>query len=179
MRSILAAAGILVFAAQAFAQTAPETTTADTAAAPPLIKTVAADPNDSPMVRAAKRAVASRKPAAQRRVVSLTASSSATRGRVAYSTGPAEGPKLPPPVSDAKPAPPPPKVLTASEAAAKQRAEAQEKLRKLEAEEQQLGTEVDEPYGNDVDEDYVEKRLSEIAEERKKLQQQTPPPPPR
>ncbi|HEU4888192.1 MAG TPA: hypothetical protein VFV49_09920 [Thermoanaerobaculia bacterium] len=189
MRSFIVATGILVLAAHADAQSttasapAPSSTNTATAAPaedPPLIKTVAEDPNDSPMVRAAKRAVASRQNPKQRRVVSITSSSTATRGRVAVSSGPAHGPKVPPPPSDAKTITPK-KPPTPAELAAQHRAMVLEKLRKLEAEEGPLGVEADEQYGHEMDEDAVEKRLTEIAAERKKLLESlnSPPPPPR
>lgn len=182
MRTSILATGFLLLAATAVAQTTTTTTTAAPATdttAPPLIKNVDADPGDSPMVRAAKRAVKARQNPSQRRVVSLTTSTVGTRGRVAYSSGPAEGPKLPPPASDAKTVPPP-KVLSAEERAKQHKQEVQTKLRRLAAEESQIGTELDEPYGHDQDEDRVDQRLSEIAAERKKLEEsmQTPPPPP-
>ena len=170
---------VAILAAQIQAQTTPTTTTttpADPAADPPLIKTVADDPNDSPMVRAAKRAVRARQNPAQRRVVSLTKSDTQTRGRVAFSTGTAEGPKVPPPPSDAKPVTPP-KVMTAAEAAAKHQAEVQEKLRQLQAEEERIRPELDEQYGHEMDEDEVDKRLAEIEAERKKLQESVNRPP--
>jgi hypothetical protein len=127
------------------------------------------------MVRAAKRAVASRKNPGQRRVVTLTSSGAATRGRVAVSSGAVEGPKIPPPPSDAKKVTPP-QPISAQERLARHQAEVQEKLRKLAAEEQQISTELDEPYGHDRDEDAVELRLKEIEAERKKLLESTPPP---
>jgi hypothetical protein len=201
MRSFLVVTGILVFAAHVHAQsakpaksaksapasttTAPATTAAtpdDTA--PALIKTVVDDPNDSPMVRAAKRAVASRlRNPSQRRVVSLTTSSTTTRGRFAVSTGPAEGPKVPPMPSDAKPLKTPP-VSTAQEAAAIQKAQVQEQLKRLETEQSRLAAEMDEPYGGDLEEDQVAKRMNEVEMEHQKLQQTTaptptPPPPPK
>ncbi len=175
MRSFIVATGIFVFAAHVHAQTAPATAAPAPDAAPPLIKTVADDPNDSPMVRAAKRAVRARQNPTQRRVVSLTSSTTATRGRVAVSSGATEGPKLPPKPSDAKSVTPP-KVMTAQEVAAQRRAAVEEKLRKLQAEEERIGTELDEPYGHEHDEDAVEKRLAEIAAERKKLQESVKPP---
>ncbi len=190
MRSLLAATGIVVVAAYAQAQAASAAkpasapaaktsapaakTTAEDTEAPALIKSVADDPNDSPMVRAAKRAVASRKPN-QRRVVSLNSSSSTTKGRVAFSTGPAEGPRLPPLPSDAKPLQP---SAQDAAAAAAQKAQVQEKLKRLEQEERMLAAETDEPYGGDIEEDQVEQRLSQIEAERKKLQETPPPPPP-
>jgi hypothetical protein len=190
MRSLLVATSLLVFAAHVHAQsaksapastkTAPASTTATTAkpddTAPALIKTVVDDPNDSPMVRAAKRAVASRlRNPSQRRVVSLTTTS--TRGRFSVSTGPAEGPRLPPVPSDAKPVKTP-LVTNAQEAAALQKAQVQEKLKRLETEQAMLAAETEEPYGGDIEEDQVDKRMSEIQAEQQKLQQTTAPTPP-
>lgn len=176
MRSFLISAAIVVFAAQVHAQTATTTTTTvDPAADPPLIKNVVDDPNDSPMVRAAKRAVRARQNPAQRRVVSLTKSDTQTRGRVAYSSGAAEGPKIPPPPSDAKTITPP-KPITAAEAAAKHEAEVREKLSKLQAEEERIRPELDEQYGHEMDEDEVDQRLAEIEAERKRLQESLKPP---
>ena len=191
MRSFLAATSLLVFAAHVQAQsaqpakpapasttTAPATTATPDDTAPALIKTVVDDPNDSPMVRAAKRAVASRlRNPSQRRVVSLSTSSTTSRGRFSVSTGPAEGPRLPPAPSDAKPVTTP-QVTSAQQAAAQQKAQVQEKLKRLEAEQSMLAAEADEPYGGDIEEDQVEKRLTEIDAERKKLQETPPPPPP-
>lgn len=186
MRSFIVFTGILVLAAQADAQsgtTAASTTTTTAASAapaaedPPLIKTVAEDPNDSAMVRAAKRAVASRQNAKQRRVIRITPAGTATRGRVAVSTGSVEGPRVPPPSPQAQPAPAV-RVPTQQEIAA-HRAQVEARLKQLEAEEGPLGDEADQQYGDEMDEDYVEKRLTEIAAERKKLLESlnSPPPP--
>jgi small-conductance mechanosensitive channel len=180
MRSFLVATGLLVFAAHVHAQSSTTTKTAAPApasaegTAPPLIKTVVDDPNDSPMVRAAKRAVASRQNPGQRRVMSVTASGTQTRGRVAVSSGPVEGPKVPPPVSDAKYVPPP-KPPSAQERAAKHQAEVQEKLKRLASEEERIAAELQEEQP-EMDEDYIDKRIEEIATERKKLMESTPPP---
>jgi hypothetical protein len=129
------------------------------------------------MVRAAKKAVASRVNPAQRRVVSLNSIN--TRGRFAIATGPTEGPKLPPPTPAATPAPRP----TPSQSEAAKRAEAvQKQLQKLETEQGRMAAEMDEPYGGDLDEDQVEKRMYELQVQQQKLQQTTtttaPPPPP-
>lgn len=167
MRTFILSSAVLL-AVTANAQTATTTASAD-GAAPPLIKNVEANPNDSPMVRAAKRAVKARQNPTQRRVVSLSGSNVATRGRVAVSSGPVEGPRALPPISDAKQVPPP-KAVTPAEMAAQVRQELMAKLQKLDAEEKRIGTEVDEPYGHDMDEDDVEQRLAQIAEERKKLE---------
>ena len=176
MRSFLVATGILVLAAHVHAQSSATTAAPAPAegTAPPLIKTVVDDPNDSPMVRAAKRAVASRQNPGQRRVMSVTASGAPTRGRVAVSTGPAEGPKVPPPASDAKHVPPP-KPPTAQERAAQHRAEVQAKLKSLAAEEQRIAAELEEEQP-EMDEDFINKRIEEIATERQKLLESTPPP---
>ena|SRR5688500_7121179 len=178
MRSFLIATGVLVLAAYVQAQSAntATTTAADTTAtAPPLIKSVIDDPNDSPMVRAAKRAVASRQNAGQRRVVTLASPGAATRGRVAIASGPAVGPKLPPPQPDAAKADAP-KVITAQErVAARRQAEVQEKLKQLKNEEERIAAELDEEHP-EMDEDMIDKRLAEIEAERKKLLQSTPPP---
>lgn len=174
MRSFLIATGVLVLAAHVQAQSAT-TATDTTATAPPLIKSVADDPNDSPMVRAAKRAVASRQNAGQRRVVTLASPGAATRGRVAIATGPAIGPNLPPPQPDASAKASAPKVITAQEKASAQRqAEVQEKLKQLKNEEERIAAELDEEHP-EMDEDLIDKRLAEIEAERKKLLQ--PPPP--
>jgi hypothetical protein len=173
---VIAAAGILAIAAHANAQSA----NAQSASAPPaestpaLTKTVIIDPNDSPMVRAAKKAVASRVSPAQRRVVSLN--STKTRGRFAVATGPTEGPKVPPPSPPATPAVRP--SASQQEAAAKQKAAVRKQLEKLEAEQQMLAAEMDEPYGGDIEEDQVEQRLYETQQELQKLQQTTAPNPP-
>jgi len=177
MRHFIVCAGILLLTARVFGQSAPATTEPTASSTTPaLTKTVAANPNDSPMVRAAKRAVAARVHPSQRRVISLTTSN--TRGRLAFATGPTEGPKVPPP---APTGPTPAAVYQAAMAkqeAAKRAVAVQEKLEQLQIEASRLNEEIDEPYGNDVDEDLAEKRLAEIEAERKKLQQANPPPPP-
>ena len=179
MRHFILCTGILMCAARAIGQSAPATTQpAEGSTTPALTKTVVANPNDSPMVRPAKRAVAARVHPSQRRVISLTTSN--TRGRLAFATGPTEGPKVPPPTPTG-----PPVSATAAQQpaggeqeAAKRAVAVQEKLEQLQIEASRMSAETDEPYGNDVDEDLAEKRLAEIEAERKKLQQSYPPPPP-
>jgi Na+-transporting methylmalonyl-CoA/oxaloacetate decarboxylase gamma subunit len=180
MRHFIFLAAILIVAIQTQGQSAsssaPKAETAGTATTPPLTTTVADNPNDSPMVRAAKRAVASRVNPAQRRVVTLTTAN--TRGRVAFASGPTTGPTP-------LPAPPSPSAgelrqresareVAAIKAAAEK--ERRDKLKQLENEENMLAAEMDEPYGGDVEEDRVDQRMSEIEAEKQKLQQ--PPPPP-
>ena len=174
MRHFVIAAGILAIAAHANAQS-PAPPPAEPAT-PALTKTVTIDPNDSPMVRAAKKAVASRVNPAQRRVVSLNSTN--TRGRFAIATGPVEGPKVPPPspaaTTAAQPSP-------SQQEAAKRTAAVQKQLKKLETEQNRMAAEMDEPYGGDLEEDQVEKRMYELQAAQQKLQQTTaptPPPPP-
>jgi hypothetical protein len=184
MRSFLIATGILVFAVHANAQSGSTSTPAPAAkpaaaeTTPALIKSVADDPNDSPMVRAAKRAVASRQNPGQRRVVRLTTSGGATRGRVAISSGPTEGPMVPPPVPDTTHVPQP-KPSSAQENAARRQAEVREKLKNLAAEEERIAAELMEEQP-EMDEDFIDKRVVEIEAERKQLQESlNAPPPPR
>jgi hypothetical protein len=184
MRHFIIAAGILAIAVHANAQSANAQSTktqsakAQSASAPPaestpaLTKTVTVDPNDSPMVRAAKKAVASRVNPAQRRVVSINSTN--TRGRFAIASGPVEGPKVQP----LSPSTPPAQPSAAQQEAAKRAAAVQKQVKKLEAEANKLGAEMDEPYGNDLDEDQVEMRLYESQKELQKLQTTTPNPPP-
>lgn len=115
--------------------------------------------------------------ATQRRVISLN--NTGTRGHFAVATGPVHGPKVPPLAPSPTPAVRKPQPSAAQQEAAKRAAAVKEKLKQLEAEEGMLAAENDEQYGNDLDEDYVEKRLQEIQAEKKKLQQTAPPPPPR
>jgi hypothetical protein len=195
MRLVLIAAGVLVVAGRLHAQSASTTTASsttapaaataaaapavDTGAPPPLVKSVTVEAGDSPMVRAAKRALAARVAPGQRRVVSLTTSN--TRGRVSVSTGPAEGPVVPPAPTSLYPMTKPESQQTstqreASRLAAEKRAAAmQDRLKQLAAEEAVLASEADEPYGHAMDEDQVEKRLTEIQAERKRLQESKPP----
>jgi len=179
MRHLVIAAGILAIAVHANAQSANAQSTSAPPAdstTPALTKTVTVDPNDSPMVRAAKKAVASRVNPAQRRVVTLHSTN--TRGRFAVATGPTEGPKVLPLSPASAPAVQP---SPSQQEAAKRAAAVQKQLKKLEAEQKMLAAETDEPYGGDIDEDQVEKRLYENQAAQKKLEQttaQTPPPPP-
>jgi hypothetical protein len=177
MRHLIVATGILAFTLHASAQTQtakPQTATTQSGAAaeataPLLTKTVEVEAGDSPMVRAAKRAVASRGPASQRRVVSLT--TNGTHGRIAISSGPKQGPTVLPLTTNwATPQKPQPSV--AEQQAAAQAAERTEKLKKLELEQQGLAAQLDEETPNDIDEDALDRRMAEIEGEQKKLQQQ-------
>jgi hypothetical protein len=133
---------------------------------------VVVNATDSPLVRAAKLAVASRQHPSNRRVITVTVGGTAGRGRLAQGTGPVNGPNLPP---AAVPATPDPAWEQRAQATAKREAEVKERMRQLAQQEQVVGAEIDEPYGGDIEEDAVEQRLSEISAQR---QGQPPPPPP-
>jgi hypothetical protein len=171
MRHLIVATGIFVIAASSHAQSPAAGATADPAA-PPLTKTVLINPTDSPLVRAAKLAVASRQHPSNRRVITVTAGASSGRGRVAQATGPVNGPNLPPLPAQAAAVGPTPEQ---KQAALRQQAQVKEKLQQLEQEQAAVGVEVDEPYGGDMEEDEVEHRLSQIEAQR---QSALPPPPP-
>jgi hypothetical protein len=158
MRTLLVATAMLAAAAQSEAQTpAPAAAAGD--GRPSLISSVAVQPLDSVLVRAAKRAVASRKPLSQRRLVSVTS----TRGRYSESTG-TQG-ALPSPLADRSSEPPPPPSRSAVAAAERERA-VQEKLQQLSLEQQRMAAEAEEPYGGDVSEDQVDQRLNQIPQEQ-------------
>jgi hypothetical protein len=179
MRHLIIALGILVITAHANAQSstkpAPPAAPAPAADAtvPPLTKTVASDPNDSPMVRAAKKAVASRVNAGQRRVVTLNSTSS--RGRFAESTGASEGPKVVPlsPAGWATPVQRPQPSASERQAIAQRDAQ----LKKVQKEQGAMAGEMDEPYGGDVEEDEAEQRLAKAMAEQQKLEQSAQKPP--
>jgi hypothetical protein len=177
MRNLIVAS-LLVLAAHASAQSAAKTEPAPPADAtvPPLTKTVTVDANDSPMVRAAKNAVASRVSAGQRRVVSITSTS--TRGRYAESTGPSEGPHVKPQTTGwTTPVQKPQPSESEKAAAAKYAADLQQKLKKVQIEQGRMANEMDEPYGGDIDEDQAEQRLTQATAEQKKLEQSAQKPP--
>ncbi len=172
MRHIFVGTALLVMTASAGAQSAAATAASETAA-PPLIRTVAADPSDSPLVRAAKRAVASRQNPANRRLVTVASAGGTGRGRVSQGTGPTEGPNLPP-LETPAPAPVRKSSAEQQQAAAAREQQVKDRLRQLENEQQRMGAELDEPYGGDVDEDEVDRRMNAIEIERRQLSANPP-----
>jgi hypothetical protein len=182
MRQLIVATGIAIIAVSSHAQSSTaqsSTTQSSTAAAaettePALTKSVVLSVGDSPLVRAAKIAVASRQNPAKRRVITI--GSSAGRGRFSQATGPTQGPSIPPSSTASVAGPSESQIMEANQRKA-QAAEVQKRLNQLAQEEQRVGAELDEPYGGDIEEDAVEKRLSDISAERQKLQQPAPPPP--
>lgn len=174
MRQLIVATGILVLAASSHALPSSTASAPADSSPPPLTTTVVISPNDSPLVRAAKRAVASRQNPNHRRVITVRTNGTGNgRGRFAQNTGPVAGPSLPP--NATPPSASQPWVEQAREKA-RQKAEVQEKLNQLEQQTQAVGAELDEPYGGDMEEDEVDARLSAIEAERARLQQAPPPP---
>lgn len=178
MRHLIVGAGILVIAASAHAQTTAAAAAAPDA--PPLTKTVVVESGDSPLVRAAKRAVASRQSTDSRRVITVrTAAAGAGRGRLAEATGPTTGPQVPAASTPAKPNTGSQKSEAQRKADEIQKAQVAEKLKQLAQEEAKVAAEADEPYGGDMEEDEVDARLGAVEQQRRELQQpvQQPPPP--
>jgi hypothetical protein len=178
MRQFIVGAGILVIAVSAHAQTTqPAGAPSD---APPLTKTVVVESGDSPLVRAAKRAVASRQSSSSRRVITVrTAGAGAGRGRFAEATGPTTGPQVPA-MAPAKTATPSSQKTAAQQKADEARkAQVDAKLKQLADEEARVGAELDEPYGGDMEEDEVDAQLSAIEQQRQQLQPVQQPPPPK
>jgi hypothetical protein len=163
---------IVVAAVPLFAQQqAPEQTAQKTAeqpdAVPSLVEDTTINPDDSPLVRAAKRTLAKRR-TSQTKPAFKVNDNTLVKGRVSYASGPAHGPTAPSrlPAADA-PAPAQPDRA----------AEAAKRVQELQQEQARMRDEADEgPYG-EVEEDQVEHRLSTIPNEIQTTQ--TNPPPPR
>lgn len=148
---------------------------------PPLVPDVRFRPDDSPLVRAAKIAVASR--AGQPTRVFDNAAVANSRGVISTSSGAAELPTFQP-TSMYPGAAPAAGQSTQTFAPQVDRAAVQKKIQQLNQEEGRMAMEAEQPYAGDVSEDRVDQRLSQIPQERQQLQQQlnqpqpTPPPPP-
>lgn len=137
---------------------------------PLLIRNTVAHPDDSPLVRAARAAVAARLRSTNRQVID---DRTVRRGRVFQSTGPVN---VSFPLPFDPPAPP-----TRPAAPSQQLIDAQKRVDSLRQEQQRMAEEADQgPYG-EVDEDRVEQRMTEIPREIEKAQRDvqtaTPPPP--
>lgn len=156
---------LLAAAAEEPAKSAP--------AMPPLTRTVVSQEGDSPLVRAAKAAVAKRQGTRSLTIVIDNEMVKQARGdRVAEPTHPAPPLALPPPpeAHGGTPVPPPPPRAD--------KEGVDRKLKQLKQEEVRLHEELDQP---NVDEDSVAKRLAAIQSEaeslRKSLDPHPPPPP--
>lgn len=158
----------------ALPQTASVTTGA-TASAPALVHDTIIRDGDSALVRAAKRTVALRLQALVAPVAVDAQFVSQSHGHIAISTSTGAAlPSLSPQKSTsdrraaAKPAPPP----------GEDRAALEQRLANQQKELHRAAEESDQPYGNEVDEDLVAKRMSQLPAEIKKTEQQlatTPP----
>jgi hypothetical protein len=131
---------------------------------PPLISSTTAQAGDSPLVRAARRAVAARIATAGRQVIS---SQTLRRGTVSQASGPAHGPSV---NYDETPA-----NMPKQEEENRQALEAKKRIEKLQEEQRIMADEADQgPYG-EYDEDYVEGRMTQIPREIESAQKQKPP----
>ncbi|MBV8517448.1 MAG: hypothetical protein JO197_08610 [Acidobacteria bacterium] len=147
---------------------------ADATTAPPLTSSTVVQAGDSPMVSAAKRAVAARHGSRDRIMVDNNV---VGRGHMFQANEPTAA--LPiyrptdPDLPEASPAPP-----TGPSAA-----EIREKVTTLQNEQARTFDDSDDQYGNEIDEDLAEKRMTEIPQQIQTLQtplvtpQATPPAP--
>lgn len=163
----LVAAGTL--SAEQPAQTKATTTTEP---APTVIETTPIQETDSPLVQAAKRARAARQNSKDR--IKITSSSTSGKGRVFQSTGP-ERVNFNLPNSSAQTPPPAPPE---SQLEMEKRVALEKKRIELKKELARMLAESEGPTGDEVDEDYVEKRLREIPKEIEELERQRTEKPP-
>ncbi|HEX7136809.1 MAG TPA: hypothetical protein VF219_03145 [Vicinamibacterales bacterium] len=159
---VTGATGLIFFAVSALAQTAVET-----APAPALIKTTEVSRTDSPLVRAAKQALAKRKKP-HGTVIDDETVKHASGSRMTEPTQP-----LPPIPVPSDPITTPSMRVGAPEAPqGPDRATLEKRLETLKKQQARLSAEGEEPYGGDVDPDAVAKQLSNVTEEMKKLEKQ-------
>jgi hypothetical protein len=152
---------LLLTAAGLSAQTAPSSPASDEPT-PALITSTQVLPGDSPMVAAAKRAMAARQKAKDRVHVSLTPG----KGHIFQATGPVNVSfKMPPP--DPKPRP-------ARQAKSGIDVEALErKLQALLLEQEKIGSDLDEPYNGDgSEEDFADKKADVLRRQIEDLRRQ-------
>lgn len=123
-----------------------------------LIRDTTVRPDDSPLVAAAKRAVAARRSGAPQSVWQIT--DSMVGHALAVS---APSPALPPAAPRVSQAQMPSTFSSYDARPGQQAAEA--KRRSLQREQQQMAEEHDQPYGGDISEDRVVQRLSQIPTE--------------
>lgn len=144
---------------------------------PALISNVAVGPDDSPLVRAAKIAVAARMGVPSRVIDNNTVASA--RGTLTTTSANVTIPTYGSPAQQTG-------TVTPSAAASSQpsRAALQKDLRQLNQENARMHAEELEPYAGDVSEDRVQQRIEQIPQEMQHTQQQlnqappsNPPPP--
>ncbi len=145
---------------------------AQEAARPSLVSDVGIRPDDSPLVRAVKIAVASRLATPSRTIDNATVGSS----RVIFTTTsatveiPTSRSMYPGGQPGAIPAPPP-------IAAQPDRAALEKRARELKAENERMHAEAEEPYGGDISEDQVDQRMQQIPRDIDQVQPQLNPTP--
>jgi hypothetical protein len=161
MRRLCTLFAMMTAAAALSAQTATSTSPVGEPR-PQLVQSVAEQPGDSPLVRAAKRAVARRQNAKNR--ITITG---ATAGHISQGTG-----TLKPIVVPPEPAPAPANAIDPSVVRARNDA-IERQIRLLEDEKSRLGVETDEPVGGDgPDEDAVVRRLTDLQQKIDALRKQ-------
>jgi hypothetical protein len=156
------AVSLLVISAASLSGQQREVRPASTTAS--LVQDTTFRTDDSPLVRAAKRTLAARKGGQNLPVHRVTDATLKRGGRVAFASGPVNGPTVPPlPEPEGPPVP---------QALPDRTAETQQRIQALQQEQRRMRDEADEgPYG-EIDEDVVERRLTEIPNE---MQPATPP----
>jgi hypothetical protein len=139
---------------------------------PQLVQSVAEQPGDSPLVRAAKRAVARRQNAKNR--ITITG---AAAGHISQGTGTLKPIVVPPEPAPARTNAIDPNVIRARNEMLEQQ------IRTLEDEKTRLGAETDEPVGGDgPNEDAVVRRITDLQQKidaLRKQQKDLAVPPPR
>jgi hypothetical protein len=137
---------------------------------PQLIHSVTINPGDSPLVQAAKKAMAARHAADQR--IRIDERMTRGRGHVSQSTGPVTvSLNVPSSGNDGSSSTPATEVD-----ATRQKVQAQ--VQALRQEQEMIAAEADEQYANDIEEDQVDQRQTQIPNEIQQLQPQQPPPAP-
>jgi hypothetical protein len=139
---------------------------------PQLVQSVDVQPGDSPLVRAAKRAVANRQNAKDRVTVKVTGT-----GHLSQPPGPARDLKMPPPLEPTAPAP----ASIDADGIRARNAEIERRIKALQDEQTRLGAEADQPYAGDrTEEDDLERRMTTIQQKidelRRQLKDSTPTP---
>jgi len=150
---------LLLTAAGLSAQTAPSTSSPEEPT-PSLITSTQVLPGDSPMVAAAKRAMAARQKAKDRVHVSVTPG----KGHIFQATGPVDIPKM---RTDPKPQPAK-KAKSGIDPDVLER-----KLQALLLEQEKLVSHLDQPYGGDgSEEDYADKKMAGLQRQIDDLRRQ-------
>jgi hypothetical protein len=136
-----------------------------------LISDVTVNPNDSPLVRAAKMAVASRaQMTIHSAVVIDNASLRSIGGHISQASG--EVAAFPSASAPIRPDQPTPAGVSPAD-----RTRIQSRINDLRREQGVMAEEADQPYGGLVNEDLANKRLTEIPGQINRLQNQLTPPP--